>query len=75
MTNKIRIEGDGYPRNTHIYLDGQEIGSFVIGLQLIIGNENIPHVHLDCVGHLELPDELEAIVTATKVQAELEAGE
>ena len=62
----IRIEGDGTSRNTKIFLGGVDVSRFVRELQLNIAVDKTSSVTLKCQSYVELPDELEALVTVEK---------
>ena len=63
----IRIEGDGRPKNMRIFLGDMDVSRFVRELHLNIGgNRSHSEVTLKCRGFVELPDELEALVTVEK---------
>ena len=62
----IRIEGDGTPMNTKVFLGGVDVTRSLVGLHIDMGVGKLPEVTLRCVGFVELPDELEALVTVEK---------
>lgn len=63
--NKIRIEGDGMPMTTRIFLDDKDISRWVQGINIDIRiGTDVPIVTLSCIGLLDIPDELNALVTA-----------
>ena len=57
----IRVEGNGLPGRTKIFLGEMEISRFVQSIQITLSN-GAPRVVLHCVGEVDLPHELEAIV-------------
>ena len=65
--NTIRIETNGkmQTRNWRVFIGDHDISGLVAGLTLKARAGEHARVHLDLIGIVELPDELQAIVTAT----------
>ena len=68
MTGKIRVDtnGQAVAKYWNIYLDDIDISNFVAGLSISTTVGNLPRVHLDIVGYLELPNEIEGLVEIYK---------
>lgn len=64
MIGKIRIEGDGYPGRTRIFLDGQEITHLVLDMTVRLESDALPEVTLTCRGTVEFSGEIDAQVKA-----------
>lgn len=71
MAGKIRIDTNGHAvaKMWSIYLDDVDISRFVTGLDVHIVVGKLPMVNLNIVGHLELPNEVQALVTIYQEKA------
>lgn len=65
MPGKIRINTNGHAvaKMWSVYLDDVDISRFVRGIDISTVAGQLPQVRLGIVGHLELPDEMQALVT------------
>ena len=70
--NKIRIEGDGMPRNTRVFLDDMDISRFVRNIHIDIGAGKAPIVNLECFGFLRMSDEIKAVIKILITSSEFE---
>lgn len=66
---KIRIESTGpTSRDKKIFLEGQDITRLVRSVTYRIAANKLDTVHLELYGEVELPEELEGLIAATKEQ-------
>ena len=63
MIGKIRIEGDGFPRNTRFFLDDVDISRFVQNVTVGLGIDCLPNITVGLIGTSEFSDELRGLVT------------
>lgn len=69
---KIRFDTRGKmnPAQWKVFLGNHDISHLVAGMSIVVApNMPLPVVNLTLVGHVELPDELTAILQATQMPA------
>ncbi len=70
----VRIEGDGFPGSTKVFIGDIDISKFIsqIKIEIDINAGRAPAIHFTYYGLVELPTELEALVTIRKTKSKLE---
>ncbi len=64
MNGKIRIEGSGFPSDTRVFLNDTDITHCVQRVEVAMGIDQAPHVHLDLISFVDLHEEFEAEIVA-----------
>jgi len=58
----IRIEGDGMPRSTRVFIDGIDVSGYVKAIMIDIGVDRMPSAKIQLVAPLYIPDELKVML-------------
>lgn len=60
MKRKLRIEGDGNPQTTKVYLDGKDISGMLWGIDVSIQVGKVPQIKLHAIADIEFDGEIDA---------------